>query len=417
MSTPHRRRLEPRSPLLTLLLAGLATLSAFATDMSLPVLGDTAASFGVTAGQAALTLSTFLIGFAFAPLVSGPISDHMGRRPVLITGTATYALCGIFAAKAGSLNALLMWRLLMGAGAGTGFVIVVAMVRDLFSGTEARVRQSYVNLAAGVAPVIAPTVGVIVAAIGGWRAIYGTLATGAALLVVAAWFALDESLPASKKDVSTYREHLTRVRASYARVLRERLAVGFIAMATLNFGALFAYVTGSSLVLIGVLGVDKRTYGLLFACSSLGLMVGSLSNARLSRNGVPHHVLVAWGMTAITGTAMAMLALSYTNVPSVMTIVPLAVLGFVGHGIVRPNVVQGALEPLPDVAGVTSAILSAVQMLTGAGVSALVSTFFDGHTARSTSVAQLACALISVVVFVRVVRPAERAWHARPLAQ
>ncbi len=402
------RRLHARSPLFTLLLAGLATLSAFATDMSLPVLGDTAAAFGVSAGQAALTLSTFLIGFAFAPLVSGPVSDHVGRRPILIAGTALYALCGVFAARAGSLGALLVWRLLMGAGAGTGFVIVVAMVRDLFSGTEARVRQSYVNLAAGVAPVIAPTVGVLVAAVGGWRAIYATLAAGAGTLVVAAWFLLDESLPASAKDVSSYREHLVRVRASYARVLRERLTVGFIAMATLNFGALFAYVTGSSLVLIGVLGVDKRTYGLLFACSSLGLMTGSLSNARLSRAGVPHLVLVAWGMGLITGTAVAMLILSFAAPAHIWAIVPLAVLGFIGHGMVRPNVVQGALEPVPDVAGVTSAIMSAVQMITGAGVSALVSSFFDGATARSTNIAQVLCASASVVVFLRVVRPAER---------
>ena len=384
--------------------------------MSLPVLGDTARSFGVTAGQAALTLSTFMIGFASAPLLSGPLSDHVGRRPVLIGGTALYAVCGAFAAGAGSLGALLMWRLLMGAGAGTGFVIVVAMVRDLFSGAEARVRQSYVNLAAGVAPVIAPSVGVLVAAVGGWRAIYGVLAAGAATLVTIAWFALDESLTPSHRDVSSYRDHVVRVRAGYARVFRERLSVGSIMMAALNFGALFAYVTGSSLVLIGVLGVSKRTYGLLFACSSLGLMVGALTNARLSRRGVTHQVLVAWGMTAITGTSAAMCALSIGGVTSVLAIVPLAAVGFIGHGIVRPNVVQGALEPVPEVAGVASAMLSAIQMATGAGVSALVSTFFDGRSARSMAVVQLLCALLSVFVLVLVVLPAERQLVARQRA-
>ncbi|MBL0170035.1 MAG: multidrug effflux MFS transporter [Gemmatimonadaceae bacterium] len=408
MSTLPRRRLPARSPLLTLLLAGLATLSAFATDMSLPVLGDTAASFGVTVGQAALTLSTFMIGFASAPLISGPVSDHFGRRPMLLVGTAVYAVCGAFAAGSGSLGALLVWRLLMGAGAGTGFVIVVAMVRDLFSGAVARVRQSYINMAAGVAPVIAPTVGVVVAAAGGWRAIYGTLSGGAAVLTMIAWFALDESLSPSQKDASSYRAHFDRVRASYARVLRERLTVGCILMAALNFGALFAYITGSSLVLIGVLGIDKRTYGLLFACTSLGLMVGALTNARLSRRGVPHHRLITGGMTAITGSAVAMLALSMGGVLSILAVVPLAVVGFIGHGMVRPNVVQGALEPVPEVAGVASAIMSAVQMVTGAGVSALVSTYFDGTSARSMTVAQVVCAAVSVLVFSVVVLPAER---------
>lgn len=410
------RRLSATSPWFTLLLAGLATLSAFATDMSLPVLGDTASTFGVPVGRAALTLSTFMIGFAVAPLVSGPVSDHLGRRPVLLVGTALYAVAGVCATWSASLGALLVWRLLMGAGAGTGFVIVVAMVRDLFTGAEARVRQSYVNLAAGVAPVIAPTVGVLVAAVGGWRAIYGVLAAGATTLCVAAWFALDESLATERQDHSSYAEHFARVTAGYARVLRQPVSVGFIVMVALNFGALFAYVSGSSLVLIGVLGVSKRAYGALFACTSLGLMVGALTNARLSRRGVPHHRLIWGGMSAIVGTALVMLLLSFAGSASVASIVPLAVIGFVGHGMVRPNVVQGALEPVPDVAGVASALMSAGQMVTGASVSALVSTFFDGRSAYSLAVLQALCAAASIVVYRTIVRPAERRATERRMA-
>jgi DHA1 family bicyclomycin/chloramphenicol resistance-like MFS transporter len=405
---PSTRRLAATSAWFTLLLAGLATLSAFATDMSLPVLADTAATFGVPVGRAALTLSTFMIGFAVAPLLSGPISDHLGRRPVLLAGTALYAAAGVFATWSASLGALLVWRLLMGAGAGTGFVIVVAMVRDLFTGAEARVRQSYVNLAAGVAPVIAPTVGVVVAALGGWRAIYGVLAAGAAVLCVAAWFALDESLATERQDHSRVADHVARVTAGYARVLRQPVSVGFIVMVALNFGALFAYVSGSSLVLIGVLGVSKRAYGALFACTSLGLMVGALTNARLSRRGVPHHTLIAWGMATIGGTALVMLALSFSGAVRVAFLVPLAVLGFIGHGMVRPNVVQGALEPVPEVAGVASALMSAGQMVTGASVSALVSTFFDGRTAHSLTAVQALCATLSIGVYALRVRPRER---------
>ncbi len=407
----HRRRLATHSPFFTLLLAAVATLAAFATDMSLPVLADTAASFSVTVGRAALSLSTFMIGFAVAPLLSGPISDHLGRRPVLIVGTTIYATCGAFAAYSGSIGALLFWRVMMGAGAGTGFVIVVAMVRDLFSGQEARVRQSYVNMAAGVAPVIAPTLGVFIASLGGWRAIYAALAIGAGVVVVAAYFALDESLTASAKVTTSYREHYDRVAAGYARVLREPVSTGFIGVVALNFGSLFAYVTGSSLVLIGVLGVSKRTYGMLLACSSLGLMTGALSNARFSRRGVSHHRLIEIGLAAIVSTALALLVLSVIGALHVATIVPLAVLGFIGHGMVRPNVVQGALEPVPEVAGVASALMSAVQMVTGATASALVSTLFDGHTARSMTGVMALCACGAASVYVLVVRPAERRGH------
>lgn len=114
-------------------------------------------------------------------------------------------------------------------------------------------------------------------------------------------------------------------------------------------------------------------------------MGGSLSNARLSRAGVPHRVLVAWGMAAITGAAIATLALSYWREARVLTIVPLAVVGFIGHGMVRPNVVQGALEPVPEVAGVTRAIMSAVQMLTGGEGVARAATMTQRPVAPSGS--------------------------------
>ena len=403
------RRLSAHSPVFTLLLAGLATLAGFATDMSLPVLADTAASFGVTTARAAFSLSAFMLGFAVAPLLSGPLSDHLGRRPVLIVGTSIFAVCGAFAAFSGSLGALLFWRVMMGAGAGTGFVIVIAMVRDLFSGSEARVRQSYVNMASGVAPVIAPTLGVVIGALGGWRAIYYALAIGAAVLSIAAYFALDESLAASAKVTTGYREHFERVVAGYARVLQERVSVGFIGVVALNFGSLFAYVTGSSLVLIGLLGVSKRAYGMLLACTSLGLMLGALSSARWSRRGVSHHQLIVVGLTAIVGTALTLFVLASVGGIQPTTVVPLAVLGFIGHGIVRPNVVQGALEPVAEVAGVASALMSATQMVTGATASALVSAFFDGRTAQSMTGVMALCACGAAIVYAYVVRPAEQA--------
>ena len=165
------RPLRPHTLSFTILLGALATLASFATDMGLPVLAEMAQSLGVAPGRAALSLSVFMAGFALGPLVFGPVSDHVGRRRVLLGGCAMFAVFGGLGAFSRSLGALLLWRFLMGIGAGATQVLVVAMVRDLFTGVEARVKQSYVNLAAGVAPIVAPTLGVAVATMGGWRAI------------------------------------------------------------------------------------------------------------------------------------------------------------------------------------------------------------------------------------------------------
>jgi DHA1 family bicyclomycin/chloramphenicol resistance-like MFS transporter len=399
-------RLRPHSIPFTLLLASLVTLASFATDMGLPVLAATAASLGVAPGTAALTLGVFLAGFAFGPLLFGPLSDGHGRRPVLLTGSAMFAVFGGLAAFAQSLDALLVWRFLMGTGAGACQVTVIAMVRDLFTGTEARVKQSYVNLAAGVAPVIAPTVGVAIATLGGWRAIYGALAAGGAVLflVVAEW--IGESAP--MRQTHTIRTAI----ASYVTVLRHRVTLGYILMIALNFGCLFAYVSGSSLVLIGQLSVSRRLYGVLFAATSAGLMIGALTSARLSRRGVSHARLIAWGLAAIVVTSTLLVAITMLGGVRVWSLVSIAFVGFVGQGVVKPNATQGALEPMAPIAGVASAVMSGIQMLAGAAASASVAALIDARSALAMTGIMAVCAGAALLVYVFVVRPAELIDHS-----
>ena len=396
-------RLDPHSAAFTVLLGALVTLASFATDMGLPVLAETARSLGVTPGAAALTLSVFMAGFAVGPLVSGPLSDHVGRRPVLLTGCAMFACCGALGAFSRSLHALLLWRLLMGVGAGGCQVLVLAVVRDLFSGAEARVKQSYVNLAGGVAPIIAPTLGIAIAAFGGWRAIYAALAIGATTLLAIASLGLVESGRRGAAGGLTVRA----VVDSYVRVLRHPVAFGYVLVIALNFGSLFAYVSGSSLVLIGLMGVSQRAYGVLFAATSLGLMAGALTSARLSARGVSHARLIRWGLAVIVGSSVVLLLLTLAGHLRAPALVGLVIVGFVGQGIVRPNAAQGALEPMSSIAGVASAVMSGTQMLTGARASALVAALFDGRSAIAVTGIMALCAALSAAVYGWVVRPAE----------
>ncbi len=402
-------RLRPGSPAFTLLLGALVTLASFATDMGLPVLGETAASLGVTPARAALTFSVFMAGFACAPLLFGPVSDRVGRRPVLLAGCTVFAVFGALGASAQSLGALLLWRFVMGAGAGTCQVLVMATVRDLFTGAEARARQSYVNLAAGVAPIIAPTLGVWVAGAGGWRAIYGALAAGAAVLLVVAALGLGESAPARPGVRLT----AGAVAASYGRVLRHPVSFGYALVAALSFGCLFAYVSGSPLVLIELMGVSQRTYGFFFASTAFGLMVGALTNARLLRRGVSHRRMLTAGLAVVAGVAVVLLLLSATVGLRLWQLIPLVVIANVGQGALRPNAAQGALEPLSDIVGVAGAVLSATQMVAGALASAAAAALFDGHSARAMTGTMAVFALAAGAVYLVVVRPAEDRLAAR----
>ena len=400
-------RLNPHSVRFTLLLASLVTLASFATDMGLPVLAETAASLGVTPATAALTMSVFMVGFAFGPFVVAPISDRFGRRPILLTGVATFAVFGALGAFAQSLGALLTWRLLMGAGAGTAQVLVIATVRDNFTGSEARTRQSYVNLAAGLAPMIAPTLGVFIASLGGWRGIYGVLVAGGVVLWVLAERNLDESAPLAAATALSVRGTIR----NYIRVVRHPVTMGYAVVVALLFGCLFAYVSSSSLILIGLMGVSQRFYGLLFACTSLGLVFGAFLNARLNRRGVSHTKLVAMGMIMVASVASVLFTLAWAGVLTPWLLVPLVVVSFIFHAIVRANAVQGALEPVPEIAGVASAVVTGLTMLVGALASAVAAALFDGRTPIAMTGTMATCSLAALGVYFVVVRPAERRFH------
>jgi DHA1 family bicyclomycin/chloramphenicol resistance-like MFS transporter len=397
------KALRPHSVTFTLLMGALVTLASFATDMGLPVLSSTAASLGVAPATAALTMSVFMAGFAFGPLVMGPVSDRHGRRPLLLLGCATFAAFGALGAFAQTLPALLLWRFAMGAGAGTVQVLVIATVRDHFSGAEARVRQSYVNLAGGLAPIIAPTLGVFIASLGGWRAIYGALAGGGVVLLALVALYVRESVPSSRSRLT-----MKGTLASYARVVRHPVSMGYALVVALCFGCLFAYVSGSSLVLIGLMGVTPRLYGALFASTSLGLVAGSLSNARLNRRGVSHTRLILVGLVTIATLAVVLLVLAATRLLNATELVSLIVVSHVGHAIVRANAAQGALEPMPEIAGVASAVLTGLQMIVGAVASAIAASLFDGHSAVAMTGTMSVCAFGALAVYLFVVRPAER---------
>jgi DHA1 family bicyclomycin/chloramphenicol resistance-like MFS transporter len=136
-------------------------------------------------------------------------------------------------------------------------------------------------------------------------------------------------------------------------------------------------------------------------------MVGALTNARLARRGVLHSLLITWGLGLIVTTAVLLVIITLAGWLRAWLLVPLVVIGFVGHGIVRPNAAQGALEPMASIAGVASAVLSGMQMLIGALAGSLVAMLFDGRSAIAVTGTMSVCAIGSAIVYRAVVRPAE----------
>jgi DHA1 family bicyclomycin/chloramphenicol resistance-like MFS transporter len=396
-------RIPPGSIAFTLLLSFLVALPSFGIDMSLPALTETGAALGVAPAQAGLMMSLFMLGFAVAPLFYGPASDRYGRKPIVLFACVLFIIAGIGCALAQSLPTLLMWRVVQGAGAGASMTIALAIIRDLFEGQAARTKLSYVAIATMIVPMIAPTAGAALLALGGGRLIHAVLAGVGLLLLLAMSLGFTES---ARLDAAS-RLAPSIIARNYLRILMHPLCRGYILVNAAAFGALFAYVSGSSLFLINVVGLRPAQYGLVFAGTSLGIMAGAFLNSRLNARRVsPDYPLLAGLMLAAVSTTV-LLAMTLADWMPLPLVVALLVLGTLAFGLIAPNAMQGAMQPLPQIAGAAGAATGFIQMTMGAVASGLVAAFYDGRSALSMTALMALCSLLALISYLRIARPAE----------
>jgi DHA1 family bicyclomycin/chloramphenicol resistance-like MFS transporter len=387
----------------TLLLSFLVALPSFGIDMSLPALTATGAALRVAPAQAGLMMSLFMLGFAIAPLFYGPASDRYGRKPVVVFACMLFIVGGIGCALAQSLPALLMWRVVQGAGAGASMTIALAIIRDLFEGQAARTKLSYVTITTMIVPMIAPTAGAELLALGGWRVIHAVLAGVGLILLLAMSLGFAESAridPANQLVPSV-------IARNYLRVLMHPLCLGYILVNAAAFGALFAYVSGSSLFLINVVGLRPEQYGLVFAATSLGIMAGAFFNSRLSVWGVSPGYPLTIGLVLAAIFTMLLLAMTLADWMPLPLVISLLVLVNLAFGLIAPNAMQRAMQPLPQIAGAAGAATGCIQMTMGAVASGLVAALYDGRSALSMTALMALCSLLALVSYLLLARPAE----------
>jgi len=177
----------------TVFLGGLGALPPLSIDMGLPALTSIGKALHCSDAAAALTLSLFLAGFAIAPVAGGPLSDRFGGRPILLGGCLIFTLAALGCTLAPSIELLLFFRLIQGIGSGSAAVLSMALIRDLFEGSEARAKLSYVNILRSFAPMIAPTLGAWLFTVADWRWIYGVLTIGGIIILAVTYFGFSES--------------------------------------------------------------------------------------------------------------------------------------------------------------------------------------------------------------------------------
>ncbi len=384
----------------TLFLAALSALPPLSIDMALPSLGFVEADLHADQARAAATIGIFLAGFSTAPLLVGPLADRFGRRPVMLFGLALFTICAAGCALSPSIAALLTFRLIQGVGAGTVGVLPRAIIRDLFEGREARLAIAAVSLVFSVAPLIAPTFGAAILSVGSWRTIYLAL-TGVGVVLIAVCIGYFEETHGLQKRRSL---RPATIVAGYKRALANPLCTGFSLFNGLVFAGLFAYVNVSPLLFMQGYGVSKAGFAGLFAITASGVIVGSsINNWLLRRHARPKSMLDA-SLTTLTLAALALLAVGLTGAGSALIDAAIVMVYISSFGLVYPNAAHEAVQPLPEIAGVASAVLLATQMLFGALGGALGAALYRDASPLSIGLVMSVASLTAAGLYVLFLR-------------
>jgi DHA1 family bicyclomycin/chloramphenicol resistance-like MFS transporter len=384
--------LIPGTLALTLLLAMLTGVGPLSVDMYLASLPSISRLLDVPTSQVQLTISAYLIGFACAQVLYGPLSDRHGRRPVLIAALGIYLVATLACALAFSIETLIAARFLQAVGGSGASVLARTVVRDMYEGT--RVGRELARMAAimALAPLVAPLIGGLLQTAFGWRSNFVLLFCFGTAAWIMVWLLLPETLrqraPEPVSIASTLR--------SYRRFLADRAFVIHLGIATCCLCGLFAWISSGAFVLQDIYGLSPMAFGFAFTIAASGYLVGTSIAARfVMRWGSPRTMGLGAAAMALGGLVMVLLV-AFSH--GAWGVIAATWLYLVGMGMTLAQAQAGALLPYPDRAGAASSLLGFVTQTSSAVVGAILGHTL-GLTAWPLAIAMLLAGSLSLVLW------------------
>ncbi|EJO92752.1 Bcr/CflA subfamily drug resistance transporter [Ectopseudomonas mendocina DLHK] len=360
------------SRLLLLIMMQLTALGEISTQLLIPALGALERGLHAVPGSSLLALTLFVAAFGLGQLFFGPLSDRLGRRPVLLAGLSLYLLASLGMLLAENIQMLIAARVLQGFGACAALVLARAIVRDVWQ-AEAGPALALTVLGMFTAIVLSPLLGGLLTQYGGWRApLVASLVVGSVALLAALGGYRESHV---QRDPQAGR--LSRLAGDYRDLLRSCRALALTIAAT--YGAMFVVVAGSSAVYIGLLGLTAAQYGMTFAAILSGLLGGALFTLRNVQRLGPQRVVAIGGALVLTG-AFLTLAIYLLFGLSLLGLSLPQMLVTLGGGMVLPAAVAGAVILNPQRAGLAAGLMGFAQMA-GATLGGLLLTWLQDGSA------------------------------------
>ena len=355
--------------------AAIMAVNALGVDLMLPALPAIGHDLAVTsANHRQWVVTVYLSGFGIGQLVYGPLSDRLGRRPVLLASVAGFVAASVFAASAATFQALLAARLLQGLMSASTRVLSVAIVRDSYSGRQMARISSVAQMVFFLVPILAPSLGQGILTLGPWPVIFYVLAGFAAAVLVWSALRLPETLPPERRRSIAPAALLGAVR----EIVTNRFAMGYAVAASMTFGAIIAFVSSAQQVFTDTFHQGGH-FTILFGICAAAMGVASFLNSRLvERLGT--RLISQSAIMALIALSATHLAVSWSGLETLATYVAFQALSMTCIGLCGANFGAMAMEPVGHVAGTASSVQGFISSLGAVAVGSAIGQAYDGTT-------------------------------------
>jgi MFS transporter, DHA1 family, multidrug resistance protein len=349
----------------------VAAVSPLAINIFLPSIPKLIDYFKTDYATAQLGLSLFLAAMSVLQLIIGPMSDKYGRRPVMIGGIVMFLAGTGICLIAPSIHIFLFGRLVQ-AFAVAGIVLSRAIVRDLVSREKAASAIGYVTMGMAVAPMIGPAIGGLLDELYGWQSSFILLGV---LGLIALGFVVT-NIP----ETNVSRGASLKAQLANYRLLLIMPAFWLYALTgATSAGVFFGFLGGAPALASGPLGLSPSSYGLWFAITAFGYVVGNFISGRFSESQGIRRMIIMGTLIALSGCAMPFLLFPTIGVSSLALFGPMLLVG-IGNGMALPNATAAAVSVRPEAAGAASGLMGALQTAFGAILSSICGIVVAGGT-------------------------------------
>ncbi|WP_318378100.1 multidrug efflux MFS transporter EmrD [Enterobacter sp.] len=346
---------------LLLMLVLLVAVGQMAQTIYIPAITDMAQAFKVRDGAVQSVMAAYLLTYGVSQLFYGPLSDRIGRRPVILAGMSIFLLATLIAMTTHNLTVLIVASALQGMGTGVGGVMARTLPRDLYEGTQLRHANSLLNMGILVSPLLAPLIGGLLNTVWGWRACFAFLL----ILCVIVTFSMARWMPETR-PVAAPRSWLID---SYKTLFGNGAFTCYLLMLIGGLAGIAVFEACSGVLLGAGLGLSSMAVSVLFILPIPAAFFGAWFAGRQNKRFT---TLMWQAVVSCLLAGVMMWVPGWFGVMNVWTLLVPAALFFFGAGMLFPLATSGAMEPFPFLAGTAGALVGGLQNI-GSGVLAWLS--------------------------------------------